>query len=90
MVAISSPTREIQPNSGVSFHVECPKGIFATGGGFSTDGSPVDVAIFQPGLSSGNDIQSGDNPDEWHTVLSNSKEIPLTANSWVVCVGLGP
>jgi hypothetical protein len=90
VVAISSPTREIQPNSGVSLDAECPKGMFATGGGFSTDGSPVDMSIFQPNLSSGDDIRSGDTPDAWHTVLSNSNVAPLTANSWVVCVGLGP
>src|SRR5688500_14313348 len=45
VVAISSPIRDIQPNSGASFTVECPQGMFATGGGFSTTGSPVDVAL---------------------------------------------
>src|SRR5688572_30086499 len=45
VVAISSPIRDIQPNSGASFTVECPQGMFATGGGFSTNGEPVDVAL---------------------------------------------
>ena len=60
--------------------------MFATGGGFSTNGDPVDVALFQPDPSNGNEIQSGDTPDEWHTLLSNPHEAPVTANSWVVCV----
>jgi len=87
--AISSPLRDIQPNSGASFDVQCPQGMFATGGGFSTNGDSVDVALFQPDLSNGNEIQSGDTPDEWHTLLSNPHEAPVTVNSWVVCVGLG-
>ena len=89
VVAISSPVRDIQPNSGASFTVECPQGMFATGGGFSTNGEPVDVALFQPELSGGNGIQSGDTPDEWHALLSNPTEAPIPANLWVVCVGLG-
>lgn len=89
VVAISSPIRDIQPNSGASFTVECPQGMFATGGGFSTNGEPVDVALFQPELSGGNGIQSGDTPDEWHALLSNPTEAPIPANVWVVCVGLG-
>jgi hypothetical protein len=87
--AISSPLRVIQPNSGASFDVQCPQGMFATGGGFSTNGDSLDVALFQPDLSNGNEIQSGDTPDEWHTLLSNPHEAPVPANSWVVCVGLG-
>jgi hypothetical protein len=89
VVAISSPIRDIQPNSGASFTVECPEGMFATGGGFSTTGSPVDVALFQPELSGGNEIQSGDTPDEWHALLTNPTEASIPANLWVVCVGLG-
>src|SRR5918997_3283715 len=89
VVAISSPVRDIQPNSGASFTVECPQGMFATGGGFSTNGEPVDVALFQPELSGGNGIQSGDTPDEWHALLNNPTEAPIPANLWVVCVGLG-
>ena len=89
VVAISSPVREISPNSGASFTVECPQGMFATGGGFSTNGEPVDVALFQPELSGGNGIQSGDTPDEWHALLNNPTEAPIPANVWVVCVGLG-
>jgi hypothetical protein len=89
VVAISSPIRDIQPNSGASFTVECPQGMFATGGGFSTNGEPVDVALFQPELSGGNGIQSGDTPDEWNALLSNPTEAPISANLWVVCVGLG-
>jgi hypothetical protein len=89
VVAISSPVRDIQPNSGASFTVECPQGMFATGGGFSTNGEPVDVALFQPELSGGNGIQSGDTPDEWSALLSNPTEAPIPANLWVVCVGLG-
>ena len=89
VVAISSPVREISPNSGASFTVECPQGMFATGGGFSTNGAPVDVALFQPELSGGNGIQSGDTPDEWHALLNNPTEAPIPANLWVVCVGLG-
>jgi hypothetical protein len=89
VVAISSPIRDIQPNSGASFTVECPQGMFATGGGFSTNGEPVDVALFQPELSGGNGIQSGDTPDEWSALLSNPTEAPISANLWVVCVGLG-
>jgi hypothetical protein len=89
VVAISSPIRDIQPNSGASFTVECPQGMFATGGGFSTTGSPVDVALFQPELSGGNGIQSGDTPDEWSALLSNPTEASIPANLWVVCVGLG-
>jgi hypothetical protein len=89
VVAISSPVRDISPNSGASFTVECPQGMFATGGGFSTNGEPVDVALFQPELSGGNGIQSGDTPDEWHALLNNPTEAPIPANLWVVCVGLG-
>ena len=89
VVAISSPIRDIQPNSGASFTVECPQGMFATGGGFSTNGEPVDVALFQPELSGGNGIQSGDTPDEWSALLSNPTEASIPANLWVVCVGLG-
>ena len=89
VVAISSPVREISPNSGSSFTVECPQGMFATGGGFSAFGAPADVSIFQPDVSGGNDIQSGDTPDEWHALLSNPTEAPIPANLWVVCVGLG-
>jgi hypothetical protein len=60
VIDISSPIRYIQPNSGSVFTVDCPEGMFATGGGFSTKGEPpVDVALFQPGLSGGNDIHSG-------------------------------
>ena len=89
VVAISSPIRDIQANSGASFTVECPQGMFATGGGFSTNGAPVDVSLFQPELSGGNGIQSGDTPDEWHALLNNPTEAPIPANLWVVCVGLG-
>jgi hypothetical protein len=89
VVAISSPTTVIQPNSGSSFRVECPEGMFATGGGFFTSGTPVDVSVFQPELSGGREIRSGDTPDEWHAVLDNPTEGTIPANVWVVCVGLG-
>jgi hypothetical protein len=89
VVAISSPVRDIPPNSGSLFTADCPGGMFATGGGFSTNGDPVDVALFQPDLSGGNDIHSGDTPDEWRALLSNPTDAPITANLWVVCIGLG-
>ena len=89
VVTISSPVRDIPPNSGSLFTADCPGGMFATGGGFSTNGDPVDVALFQPDLSGGNEIHSGNTPDEWRALLSNPTEAPISANLWVVCVGLG-
>ena len=41
VIAISSPIRYIQPNAGSVFTVDCPEGMFATGGGFSTNGEPL-------------------------------------------------
>jgi hypothetical protein len=88
VVAISSPIADIQPNSGRQFTVECPAGMFATGGGFSTVGTPLDVIQFQPWLS-GNVIQSGDTPDEWRAIITNPTEATISTNVWVVCIGLG-
>jgi hypothetical protein len=89
VVAISGPSRDITPNSGASFEVGCPQGMLATGGGFSTNGAPVEVVLFQPDLSGGNDIRSGQTPDEWHSILSNPNQAPITVQAWAVCVGLG-
>jgi hypothetical protein len=89
VVAISSPIADIQPNSDRQFTVECPAGMFATGGGFSTVGTPLDVIQFQPWLSGPHVIQSGDTPDEWRAIITNPTDATISTNVWVVCIGLG-
>jgi hypothetical protein len=89
VMTISSPSRDISPNNGATFDVNCPQGMFATGAGFFSGAETLDVTIFQPAHSNGDPIQSGDTPDAWHAGIFNPTTATINANVWVVWVGLG-
>ena len=92
-IVVSKPG-VIGANSPGSLLVQCPKGRFATGGGFFLDGRQshddhaIDSEPAKPGTPAQNGFvpQGAGNPTGWHVTIYNPNADARTGTVYVLCV----